>query len=409
LPLPSVLSLLGPIVVDGSNVALWRSKRPRLSGVWAVIIKLLEEGVDAEQIRVVFDYGVPERATDKLFLRKLLRVLRGHVYECPPGVDADDLILEIARDEPHAVIVSNDRFLDKAHRFGDVILEPRVVRFELVRTRKGVRAYLLLSGAFLKWASRVLAERAGPPLLFATFYAETPAFAKPSISTEAAARLVSERIPWAEETKVTSIAYVPTVVFWVSSSCRSRKRKTSFKGYYSVDTITGHVTYLGRRLENCNVHLEEQPSLNAKVRVVLMDSKSAAKRIEGYLAAVASRVYKGKWHCRVRAIKKVKAYLKPYYRVRYTIAGRRLTTYVDAITGEVFGRGLGECWSCHKLYPEETIYECPFCGRRLCPDCASRGELTLCDRCGTQVCSSCAVTRGVLFWRKTLCPACGRK
>ena len=411
----SVLNLLGPVILDASNIALRYGGQPRIAYVWAVVRRLLEKGVPADKIWVVFDHGVTEKATDKIFLVKLRRVLEDRFYECPPGVDADDFILELARDNEHAVVISNDRFLDKLHSYGDVLLAPRVVRFEIVRTKRGVKAYLLPPRAFWNWVSRALSRSGDGLALFSLFYSAEPVFAEPSIPPERAVQIVSEKVPWSENPTVESLFYAPVIVFWASVACRGRKNRStraSYRGYYALDTITGHVRYLGKAVKR-----EQQRSQGARpdlsevrVRTILVGSIVAARKLEEYLSRVSTRVYGGRWKCRIRALRRKSVYLKPYYKVRYNILGRSVVTYVDAESGEVFGRGLRECWLCHKLYPREVIVECEFCGKHVCPDCFRKEKAFFsCHVCGAVVCRSCVEFRGLLLWRKPLCPVCSRQ
>jgi len=408
----SILNLLGPVILDASNIALRYGEQPRIAYVWAVVRRLLEEGVSAGKVWVIFDHGVAEKATDKLFLVKLRRVVGDRFYECPPGVDADDFILELASDNEHAVVVSNDRFLDKLHSYGDVLLAPRVVRFEIVRTKKGVKAYLLPPRAFWSWVSRTLSQLGDSIAVLSLFYGTEPALVEPKISPEEAVRIVGERVPWAENAAIESLFYAPVLVFWASVVCRERGNrgmKASYRGYYALDTITGHVRYLGKVAERDNSLLREPGLDGVRVRVILVGSVMAAKKLEQYLSRVSARAYRGRWRCRIRALRGRTVYLKPYYKVRYTVLDRSVVTYVDAERGEVFGRGLRECWLCHKLYPREVIVECEFCGKHVCPDCVGREEeFFSCNVCGAVVCKSCVEFRGVLLWRKPLCPFCSR-
>lgn len=99
-------------IVDASNVANSApAARARLGYLLLLLERLREEGF---QPIVVADAGLARRIDDPDGYAAL--VADGTVIAAPPGVQADELILELAG-RHGAVVVSNDRFREWADRY----------------------------------------------------------------------------------------------------------------------------------------------------------------------------------------------------------------------------------------------------------------------------------------------------
>lgn len=110
------------VIVDGSNVAhSSEGDEARLHNVVLVVEKLIEEGYDPI---VVADAALRHQIDDKEGYER--RVEEGKIRQAPAGTDADFFILSFAR-ELDCVIVSNDRFRDRAEAFPEA--RERMIRY----------------------------------------------------------------------------------------------------------------------------------------------------------------------------------------------------------------------------------------------------------------------------------------
>lgn len=103
-------------VVDASNVANSApSAVARLDYITVLIARLEEEGLAP---LVVADAGLIRRIDDRTGYLRLVE--QGRIRVAPAGVEADALILDLAR-EHDAVVVSNDRFREWRERYPDEV------------------------------------------------------------------------------------------------------------------------------------------------------------------------------------------------------------------------------------------------------------------------------------------------
>ena len=112
-------------IVDGSNVAhSSEGDEAKLHNVVLVVKKLKAEGYDPI---VVADAALRHQIDDKEGYER--RVEEGKIRQAPAGTDADYFILAFAR-ELDAVVVSNDRFRDRAEAFPEA--RERMIRYMIV-------------------------------------------------------------------------------------------------------------------------------------------------------------------------------------------------------------------------------------------------------------------------------------
>jgi hypothetical protein len=112
-------------LVDGSNVAhSSEGEEARLENIKIVVRKLKAEGY---QPIVVADAALRHQIDDKEGYER--RVGEGKIRQAPAGTDADYFLLAFAR-ELDAVIVSNDRFRDRAEAFPEAA--ERMIRYMIL-------------------------------------------------------------------------------------------------------------------------------------------------------------------------------------------------------------------------------------------------------------------------------------
>jgi hypothetical protein len=112
-------------LVDGSNVAhSSEGEEARLENIKIVVRKLKAEGY---QPIVVADAALRHQIDDKEGYER--RVEEGKIRQAPAGTDADYFLLAFAR-ELDAVIVSNDRFRDRAEAFPEAA--ERMIRYMIL-------------------------------------------------------------------------------------------------------------------------------------------------------------------------------------------------------------------------------------------------------------------------------------
>ena len=112
-------------IVDGSNVAhSSEGDEAKLNNIKLVVRKLKAEGYDPI---VVADAALRHQIDDKEGYER--RVVEGKIRQAPAGTDADYFILAFAR-ELDCLIVSNDRFRDRAEAFPEVL--ERMIRYMIV-------------------------------------------------------------------------------------------------------------------------------------------------------------------------------------------------------------------------------------------------------------------------------------
>ena len=112
-------------LVDGSNVAhSSEGEEARLENIALVVRKLKSEGYEPI---VVADAALRHQIDDKDGYER--RVEAGKIRQAPAGTDADYFLLSFAR-ELDAVIVSNDRFRDRAESFPEA--RERMIRYMIL-------------------------------------------------------------------------------------------------------------------------------------------------------------------------------------------------------------------------------------------------------------------------------------
>lgn len=112
-------------LVDGSNVAhSSEGEEARLENIKIVVRKLKAEGYNPI---VVADAALRHQIDDKEGYER--RVEEGKIRQAPAGTDADYFLLAFAR-ELDAVIVSNDRFRDRAEGFPEAA--ERMIRYMIL-------------------------------------------------------------------------------------------------------------------------------------------------------------------------------------------------------------------------------------------------------------------------------------
>jgi Zc3h12a-like Ribonuclease NYN domain len=112
-------------LVDGSNVAhSSEGDEAKLHNIALVVKKLKDEGYDPI---VVADAALRHQIDDKEGYER--RVEEGKIKQAPAGTDADYFLLAFAR-ELDAVIVSNDRFRDRAEAFPEA--RERMIRYMIL-------------------------------------------------------------------------------------------------------------------------------------------------------------------------------------------------------------------------------------------------------------------------------------
>lgn len=101
-------------IVDGANLAYAERGgrgRPKIANLMAIRAALEERGFD---VTIFVDASLARRIDDPDRLRALIG--DGEIIQSPAGTEADEAILEMAR-ERDAVVVSNDRFRDWVDEF----------------------------------------------------------------------------------------------------------------------------------------------------------------------------------------------------------------------------------------------------------------------------------------------------
>jgi hypothetical protein len=112
-------------IVDGSNVAhSSEGEEARLHNIKLVVRKLISEGYDPI---VVADAALRHQIDDKEGYER--RIQEGKIRQAPAGTDADYFILAFAR-ELDCLIVSNDRFRDRAEAFPGVM--EKMIRYMIL-------------------------------------------------------------------------------------------------------------------------------------------------------------------------------------------------------------------------------------------------------------------------------------
>jgi hypothetical protein len=112
-------------IVDGSNVAhSSEGEEARLENIKIVVRKLRAEGYDPI---VVADAALRHQIDDKEGYER--RIQEGKIRQAPAGTDADYFILAFAR-ELDCLIVSNDRFRDRAEAFPEVM--EKMIRYMIL-------------------------------------------------------------------------------------------------------------------------------------------------------------------------------------------------------------------------------------------------------------------------------------
>jgi hypothetical protein len=121
-------------IIDGSNIAhATEGQSARLRNILLVRDKLREEGLEPI---VVVDAALRHQIDDRVMYERM--VDEGTFKQAPAGTDADYFILAFAR-ELDAVIVSNDRFRDRAKSFPearDNVFRYMIVEDEVVLERR---------------------------------------------------------------------------------------------------------------------------------------------------------------------------------------------------------------------------------------------------------------------------------
>lgn len=116
------------ILVDGSNVMHWREGTPQVETLREVIGQLDALGFVPG---VVFDANVGYKLVGRYLrddaLGSLLALPVDQVMVVPKGMQADEMLLAVARDYG-ARIVSNDRFRDRAEAYPEVTRPGALVR-----------------------------------------------------------------------------------------------------------------------------------------------------------------------------------------------------------------------------------------------------------------------------------------
>jgi hypothetical protein len=113
------------VLIDASNVAhSTEGEQPRLENIAIVVRKLREEGYTPV---VMADAALRHQIDDKEGYER--RIDEGKIRQAPAGTDADYFILSFAR-ELDALIVSNDRFRDRAEAFPEA--HERMIRYMIV-------------------------------------------------------------------------------------------------------------------------------------------------------------------------------------------------------------------------------------------------------------------------------------
>jgi hypothetical protein len=112
-------------IIDGSNVAhSSEGDEARLENIRVVRAKIIEEGYEAI---VVVDAALRHQIDDSRGYEQMVE--EGTIKQAPAGTDADYFILAFAR-ELDAVVVSNDRFKDRAKAFPEA--RERVIRYMIL-------------------------------------------------------------------------------------------------------------------------------------------------------------------------------------------------------------------------------------------------------------------------------------
>jgi hypothetical protein len=113
------------VLIDASNVAhSTEGEHPRLENIAIVVRKLREEGYKPV---VMADAALRHQIDDREGYER--RIEEGKIRQAPAGTDADYFILSFAR-ELDALIVSNDRFRDRAEAFPEA--HERMIRYMIV-------------------------------------------------------------------------------------------------------------------------------------------------------------------------------------------------------------------------------------------------------------------------------------
>jgi hypothetical protein len=113
------------VLIDASNVAhSTEGEHPRLENIGIVVRKLREEGYEPV---VMADAALRHQIDDREGYER--RIEEGKIRQAPAGTDADYFILSFAR-ELDALIVSNDRFRDRAEAFPEA--HERMIRYMIV-------------------------------------------------------------------------------------------------------------------------------------------------------------------------------------------------------------------------------------------------------------------------------------
>lgn len=94
----------GTVIVDGSNVALHRSRKGRIRNI-KIMIKALER--KGFKVKVIVDASLRYRIDKPSELEELIN--QGKIIQAPPGTPADYFILKLAEDL-NAIVVSNDMY-----------------------------------------------------------------------------------------------------------------------------------------------------------------------------------------------------------------------------------------------------------------------------------------------------------
>ncbi len=121
----------GMVIVDGSNVALHRSRKGKVRNIKLVIKALEKKGF---KVRVIVDASLRYRVDKPSELEELIK--QGKVIQAPPGTPADYFILKLAEDL-NAIVVSNDMYREWWKEFPWARGSWRIVRYII----EGKRVY----------------------------------------------------------------------------------------------------------------------------------------------------------------------------------------------------------------------------------------------------------------------------
>ena len=121
------------IVIDGNNLCYAQGNR-KLKNPLAALEALVDHLAAKYKVTLIFDPGIvgvdKTRRTDKDSYIKGRFPKAYEVYICPSKNDADQTALNIAEDDPHTYILSNDNYSE--YREQAAVREQRVLRYNIV-------------------------------------------------------------------------------------------------------------------------------------------------------------------------------------------------------------------------------------------------------------------------------------